>query len=607
MFRGVSKGKHRSSFQLKLLLSYLFIILTLTLSAFLIFGFQLYNQTKSNYENILNQFSDRTSVVVHEFFSNVTRNTFFYITNNTLTKIIEKPYIQGELEFYDDHFAMRKAMDQIVLMNGSIAGITLAAFNGNVYSSTAAYDSNLERLLQRMDQQAELYKGQAMVSAPYTENDSPNRLVSIIRFLSDLGGNENKEGYVKVDVKYQTIENMLGGISDSFTERIGTFVVSGQDVIYQSNDETLKYEAILNALPMLEQEGKDRNKLVEMKINGDNFLLFVRNIKSANWTMVHFIPEKDIQTVFQGKIVQYGLISILLLFIVFLLAVIFANYFFKPINRVRVAMKLVDAGRLEHIIDDESRKDELGQLVQSYNAMIRRLVKSRELELNAHNLQRRAELNMLHAQINPHFLYNTLNVIHSISELHRIEEISIIAKSLASLYRYNLKSKEVVTIESELEQIRNYINIQQLRFVDKVSVNYVVDEDLAQYRILKFLIQPIVENSYYHGLERKDGTGALTLSITKVNQSILIRVVDDGIGMNEHELRQLNDSLQNWESIHEEDERKSIGLRNVCSRIKYYYGNDYGLKVHSQFNKGTIVEIEIPIELELVECEYPDR
>lgn len=593
----LKKGMFMHSFRTKLFLSYLLAIMIPMLSALLIFGFHLYNQTKTSYENILNQFSSRADLTVNDFFSNISRNTFFYITNNTLTNIIEKPYVQSDMEFVEDNAMMRKAMDQIVLMNGSISGVTLLGFNGRLYSNSDANSTTLERLVDNMSQ-TELYKGKALVSPPYTEPGNPNKLVSIIRYLNDLDVNKRKkEGYVKLDIKFQTIEKMLGGLSNTNSE-IGTMVVAGQDMIYLSKSKTMDYQDILSILPSLQQEGQEGTAQVQMSFKKEGFIIAVNKLQSTDWVMVHFIPEQVIKAVFQKNMVYYSLTSLLSLILAFILAFLFSKYFFKPILRVRKAMKLVDAETLEHIVEDDNRKDELGQLVRSYNAMIRRLVKSREMETKANQLQRRAELNMLQSQINPHFLYNTLNVIHAISELHRIEEISVMVKSLASLYRYNLKSKDIVTIGNELEQTQHYINIQKIRFVDRIKINYEIDEELLHYRIIKFLIQPIVENSFYHGLERKEGPGTLTISVAKANHVVKILIADDGVGMSEQKVQELNANLEEWEAVGEISGRAGIGLRNVCSRIKYFYGTDYGLRVTSKLHEGTCVEITIPAETE---------
>lgn len=588
-----NRGLFIHSFRAKLFFSYLLAIMIPMVSALLFFGFHLYNQTKDSYENILHQFSNRADVTVNEFFSNISRNTFFYITNNTLTNIIEKPYVQSDLEFVEDHALLRKAMDQIVLMNGSIAGVTLLGFNGRYYSNSGANASNLEQFVQKLPQ-TELHKGKALMSAPYAEPGSSDKLVSIIRYLNDLEVNKKNRGYVKLDIKFQTIENMLGGLSDTNSD-IGTIVVAGHDVIYLSKSKAADDQEITSFLHRLQQNSVQGNTPVQLTLDQEGFIYAATKIPSTEWVMVHYIPERVIKAVFQKNMVYYSLSSLLTLILAFILALVFSKYFFKPILRVKKAMKLVDAGALEHIVDDDNRKDELGQLVRSYNAMIRRLITSREREMNASQLQRRAELNMLQSQINPHFLYNTLNVVHSIAELRRVEEISVMVKSLASLYRYNLKSKDIVTIGSELEQTGNYVNIQKIRFVDKIKVSYSVDEELLSYPILKFLIQPVVENAFCHGLEKKEGPGTLTISIAKANQAvIMIRVEDDGVGMSEQAVHGLNARLEEWGAADDESGRTSVGLRNVISRIKTFYGPEYGLRVTSQMHAGTCVEIIIP-------------
>ena len=250
------------------------------------------------------------------------------------------------------------------------------------------------------------------------------------------------------------------------------------------------------------------------------------------------------------------------------------------------------------VVDDEKREDEVGRLVQSYNLMMSRLKESREKEIISTQLQKQAEMKMLQTQINPHFLYNTLNTISSIAELYRIEPISVMTKSLSSMYRYNVKSKDHVTIQSELEQIKNYISIQQIRFFNKFKVIYEIDENLLPYKILKFLLQPIIENSFYHGLEPKGGTGTLQLSLKKQGHTIYIKVQDDGMGISEQRLEEIHRSFLSSARIGIQEPMNHIGLQNVYARIRNHYGDEYWLRITGKVNEGTCVEILIPAELE---------
>jgi two-component system sensor histidine kinase YesM len=236
--------------------------------------------------------------------------------------------------------------------------------------------------------------------------------------------------------------------------------------------------------------------------------------------------------------------------------------------------------------------------------MTTRLRQSREREIVSSRLQKRAEIKMIQAQINPHFLYNTLNVIHSIAELNRFSDISLIAKSLSSMYRYNIKSKEDVTIQNELEQLENYINIQKIRFPGKFTVVYDIAEELHSLKILKFLLQPIVENSFYHGLEPRGGKGTVEISILKRGFVLYLRIKDNGVGISEEKVIELNQIFDTPFQENSMDPRMNFGLYSVHARIKNVYGDHYSIKVSSKLHVGTSIEMIIPVEKEAHTYEY---
>jgi two-component system sensor histidine kinase YesM len=591
------------SFQKKLMLSYLIIILIPVLSALLIFGLDFYNQTKRNYEDIMNQLNKRTNIIVNDFFSNSARNSYFYLTDNRLKRILEKKNLQNNLELIEDSNYMQQAMDQILLMNGQLVGMTISSLNGRTYSSTGANSGYLNAVLNELPKE-NLHKGKIMISNTYDSKIVNNlgKVVSIIRYLSDLDGVNGQDVYAKVDIKFKTIENLFGGISESNTE-VGTIVISGDQLIYNSLGYSFEERDIKQILTQLHKNGVHENQLARMTMNGETYLFTERLNELTNWSIIQFMPSQVIDNAFQRNVGKYVLISLSCLLIAIFLAYLFSKHFFKPIHKLIKTMKIVDSGTLDHLLDDENRDDEIGKLMQSYNSMIVRLKESRETEMTSSRLQKRAELNMLQAQINPHFLYNTLNVMHSIAELHRFEPISIMAKCLSSMYRYNLKSKDNVTIQTDLQQIKNYINIQQIRFLSKFQVVYDIDEELYPYQILKFLLQPIVENAFYHGLEPKSGKGTLWLSIKKNGHTLLIKIEDDGVGMDEQRVAALNGFFHQTD-IEENELNHHFGLRNVHARIKNFYGEQYWMRIISKPDAGTCVEMMIPANKEEINYAY---
>lgn len=220
--------------------------------------------------------------------------------------------------------------------------------------------------------------------------------------------------------------------------------------------------------------------------------------------------------------------------------------------------------------------------------------------------KKQAEYLALQNQINPHFLYNTLEGIRSEALIAGLDSVAEMTEALATFFRYTISQVEnLVTLEDELANIENYYYIQQFRFGDKLalSIEYEHDEDLSQldilqYRLPKLTLQPIVENSIYHGIERKIGNGHLVIRIGVSNERLRIRISDDGLGMSEEKLNQLNEKLRSLslDAVDGETERKGgIAVVNVNNRIKLLFGEEYGIYVYSHEGVGTDVLIGLPL------------
>lgn len=219
--------------------------------------------------------------------------------------------------------------------------------------------------------------------------------------------------------------------------------------------------------------------------------------------------------------------------------------------------------------------------------------------------KKQAEYLALQNQINPHFLYNTLEGIRSEALLAGVDSIAEMTEALATFFRYTISHVDhLVTLEDELANIENYYYIQQFRFGDKLqlSIEYDYDEDMdedevLQFRLPKLTLQPIVENSIYHGIERKIGKGHLKIKVYAVKGRLIIRVSDDGQGIQEEKLRELNDRLKalSLDDVNPDSEKKGgIAILNVNNRIKLLFGEEYGIYVYSQLGVGTDVEISLP-------------
>ncbi len=210
--------------------------------------------------------------------------------------------------------------------------------------------------------------------------------------------------------------------------------------------------------------------------------------------------------------------------------------------------------------------------------------------------QKEAELNSLQNQINPHFLYNTLESIRGAALYHGIHEIASMSKSLSLLFRYSISERVLVSVKEELQHLENYLSIQNFRFEDKFELQYNIPPELLNYKILKLTLQPLIENSIKHGLEMKLGKGTIKIEILSLESNIKIIISDDGLGIPPKKLEELNRSLTSDKSRYTDESVRTgtgIGVMNVNSRIKLYFGEQYGLKFRDALS-GTTVEITLP-------------
>lgn len=205
--------------------------------------------------------------------------------------------------------------------------------------------------------------------------------------------------------------------------------------------------------------------------------------------------------------------------------------------------------------------------------------------------KRKSELKALQAQINPHFLYNTLDSIIWMAEWGKTKEVVLMTSSLAKLLRQSISNQnELVRVEEEVEYTRSYLTIQKMRYKDKLEYEILVNPEIQSKKLPKLVLQPLVENAIYHGIKYKEGKGVVCIDGYKEGSCMVLKVQDDGIGMNEEQLKKI------FEKRETDTRRNGVGVLNVHERIQLYYGKEYGLKFSSIEGFGTTVEIRIPWE-----------
>ena len=458
-----------------------------------------------------------------------------------------------------------------------IADIYILFEDGSFYTTNSTVDR--ERLIQK-EWITNAFQGQkGVVIIPTHEADYFNinnrrqmpRVISFVKRIT-LYESEQTEVVIQIDLDYGEIKSIVESVEfdEGTTLQLqnsrGTFIYPGADG--QSDKPDRKIDSILISYPII----------------------------GADWDIQAYIPEENLYN--QLRYTNQIWISILLIVIFFSMGIsyVLSREITSPLRKLVNSMKIVGEGSF-HSITIKSRNSEIQTLVYSFNLMIDRIDTLMNRIVVKETEKTKAQLQALEAQINPHFLYNTLETIRSIAVQNRVDSIAEICKSLANMFRYSInKKKDIVTLREEVQHIRNYMNIQMHRFGDKISVEYLIDDVLLEHRVFKMILQPVVENSVFHGLETKRSQGHILISAYLENGDIYLQVVDDGVGMEPDLVASLNNAFA---GITEKQNfgiksKSGIGLMNVNSRIKLYYGNEYGLQIMSKPRVETRVQIHIP-------------
>lgn len=301
---------------------------------------------------------------------------------------------------------------------------------------------------------------------------------------------------------------------------------------------------------------------------------------------------------FNVTIVLLMLISIVCIGGFLVTAYLVSRHMVKPIEDLSRQMRSQKAHPMELFIRHMERNDEIGTLYNGYNTMVESLNASVKQDYHDKLVVLDAQMKSLEARINSHFLFNTLESINSMAELDENQQISTMSLALGNMFRYTLKTQsELVTVEEELGHVRDYVSIQQIRFDYRFQLKIEMDEEFRQQKVLKLILQPLVENALYHGLKYCSCGDTIAVAGRTEEGFLYMDVRDNGQGIETEQLLKLQQNLSKEASFTELGHRnkQSIGLTNIHSRIELYYGRGYGLSVTSEPGQWTNIRIKLPV------------
>ena len=322
----------------------------------------------------------------------------------------------------------------------------------------------------------------------------------------------------------------------------------------------------------------------------DEKIYTVSRSAETGWITVGAVSTEELFR--NNKQVQgmYLLVAGALLISVIVLSSIISKQITKPIIKLSDSMSMVEHGEFDKASVPITIDNEIGMLSRSFNVMTEKIHSLMEQNIYEQEEKRKNEMKALQAQINPHFLYNTLDSIIWMSEAGKNEEVVLMTSALARLLRQTISNdKAKVTVSEEINYVRSYLTIQKMRYKDKLEFQINVSPEIMSVKIIKFALQPLVENAIYHGLKYKETKGNLVIEGYKEGEKAVLVVKDDGVGMDEHTLANIFDGSKKGEKSN------GVGVPNVQKRLQLYYGPEYGITYMSRKGEGTVATVTVPM------------
>ena len=412
-------------------------------------------------------------------------------------------------------------------------------------------------------------------------------VVSLSRYVDINDGEIPGSGVLLVDMKYSVIEDVLKQINDS-SERIYYYMISRDGQMIYHPRKTVMARGLFEE-NSLKASGYEEGTY-EITTNGHKESVVVGNIAYTGWKLIGVVPE-SVQTARINNFRYYIFTTIMVLMMMLLEGNrLISRKISKPIRKLDESVKTYEAGgKTDIYIGGSSEIRHLGYSVQRSYERIETLM---EEIIRQQNERRKSELDALQSQINPHFLYNTLESITWMVEAQKNEEAVIMISELAKLLRVSLsRGKTIIPVKDKLQHSRSYMNIQLMRYKERFQMEFQTDKEIEDYCIVKLVIQPILENAIYYGVGNmdEDDEGKITVRGEKKEDDIYIIIEDNGMGMRKEVLENI---LKDNNKVPKHG--SGVGVINVHSRIQLMFGEQYGLEISSEPDEGTRVVIHIP-------------
>ena len=421
----------------------------------------------------------------------------------------------------------------------------------------------------------------------FDNNENQYRwVITLTRAVEITRGTSTDQGILLIDIRYGSLQQILDNIALGNGGYLYMTAGNGQ-IIYHPKMQLIGTGQMEENVAAA---AKYRDGSYEEVFGGERRQISVKSVGYTGWKLIGVTPEKGLSLSNLKTRLFAVFVVAAFLFLLVLINAFISSRITTPIQELEKSVNAIEAGQMDAPVY-LGGSYEIRHLGRSIRDMASRIQELMEDMVAEHENKRKREFDTLQSQINPHFLYNTLDIIVWMIENEQKQEAVEVVTALARFFRISLsRGKSIITVRDELEHARTYLMIQQMRFKNKFTYTIDAGEDVMEFASLKLMLQPLVENAIYHGMEFKDGDGKIQVTVRKEGDDLRFEVRDNGLGMTKDQV----DSLLGENPYVSSRRGSGIGVKNVNERIRLYFGREYGLSIWSEPDEGTRVAIRLP-------------
>ncbi|MCT4544026.1 MAG: sensor histidine kinase [Vallitalea sp.] len=588
-------NKIKKSFSLKVKLLLYFVISTLL--PILIFGVLQFFAHYNAYNNYITQLATNNMHQAEKNLDNLLESFDEFTIGITYNDIIQDA-------LHNKHISERKTRSNLTIdkliadikyTNREFVSLKLYDINGHMAYSSMFFDYSANNILSSsLLNTANNTKGQ-LIFVSSNEKDNKNATMSFLRQVKSKKEHSFSQviGYLAFYAEHNMLNNIIQDIR---------FEKSGYVYLMDKNNHILDhyYRSLSEQIMASDKQfGILKNKKsgrFTTVYDNEKFLILFNTTKVHDLKVIAVVPYRELNKKMIPVLQLCALIFIACIIVVFLISSLIAYQIIHPLHHLQQLMLKVSDNQLD-IHMTYTKNDEIGILTTQFNNMIDRLnkliyenyqTKLKQQELMF--LEKEAQLNALQQQINPHFLYNTLESINWMAYKCKAFNICDMVTALGDFFRGSItKSKDFITFEEEIEHLKNYIYIQQIRYQGRFTIEWDINQEVTVYKTVKLILQPIVENAIVHGIDNLQSGGYIKIQGYMDNSKIHFNIIDNGTGILKQDLERLRNGLTNPSA-----NEASVGIFNVYRRLQLYFDKDFVFNINSEVNKGTTVSFSIP-------------